>query len=62
MKSAQLSIGSVGVVSGVGECTSMRVTTLNGILCGSGEMSIESFPGPGDDEGIGGVVMPSAPM
>lgn len=55
-------MGSVGVASGVGECTWIWVTTLNGTLCGSGEISIESFPGPGEDEGIGGVVMPSASL
>lgn len=55
-------VNSSGVVSGVGDCTSIRVKTLNGALCGSGDMSIESFPGPGEDEGIGGVVMPSVVM
>lgn len=31
----------------------------NGALWGRGEMSMESGPKPGDDEGIGGVVTPS---
>ena len=31
----------------------------NGALWGRGEMSMESGPNPGDDEGIGGVVTPS---
>jgi len=62
IKSVQESIGSVGEVSGVGDRTWIWVTTLNGALCGSGEISIESLPGPGEDEGIGGVVMPSTSM
>ena len=32
------------------------VVTTNGALWGNGEISIESTPGPGDDEGRGGVV------
>jgi hypothetical protein len=31
-----------------------------GVLCGSGEMSMRSFNGPGEDEGSGGVVAFSA--
>jgi hypothetical protein len=34
----------------------MRVVILNGALWGSGDMSMESFPGPGDEDGRGGVV------
>jgi len=34
--------------------------TEKGTLCGSGDISIESFPGPGDDDGRGGVVVLSA--
>lgn len=28
-------------------------------LCGNGDMSMESLPGPGDDDGRGGVVTPA---
>ena len=28
----------------------------NGALCGRGDISMESFPGPGEEEGGGGVV------
>lgn len=34
----------------------MRVATANGALWGSGDISMESFPGPGEDDGIGGVL------
>ncbi len=44
---------SIGDVSGVG---STRVVTMKGALCGSGDISIESFPGPGEEEGRGGVL------
>lgn len=43
-----------GVCCGVGDCISN--CEKNGALCGSGEMSIHSFIGPGEDEGRGGVV------
>jgi hypothetical protein len=49
---------SVGVRSGVGDC-SWTGNGQNGILCGSGDMSmsmsIESIA-PGEEDGIGGVV------
>ena len=32
------------------------VRGIKGALCGSGDMSIGSFPGPGDEDGTGGVV------
>ena len=35
------------------------VLVANGGLCGSGEISMASCTGPGDDEGIGGVVVRS---
>ena len=44
---------SSGVVIGVG---SIRVVTTKGALCGSGEISIESLMGPGEEEGSGGVL------
>ena len=47
------------VVSGVGEGMLTSVMKENGALWGRGEMSMESGPKPGDDEGIGGVVTPS---
>lgn len=34
----------------------MRVAIVKGALWGSGDMSMESFPGPGEDDGIGGVL------
>lgn len=43
-----------GVWLGVGESTTKLEK--NGCLCGSGEMSMRSSRGPGDEEGIGGVV------
>lgn len=33
----------------------IAVRAVKGALCGKGDMSIESFAGPGEDEGIGGV-------
>lgn len=41
----------------MGESSPMRVAVEKGALCGRGEMSIGSLPGPGEDEGRGGVVM-----
>ena len=41
------------------DCT--RLMTAYGALWGRGEMSIESVPVPGDEEGRGGVVVPSRP-
>lgn len=49
---------SIGDVSGVG---STRVATTKGALWGSGDISIESFPGPGEEEGRGGVLARSVP-
>ncbi len=48
---------SIGVICGVG---SIWVVTTKGALWGRGDISIVSFPGPGEDDGIGGVVVPSA--
>lgn len=51
-----------GVGSGVGDCTVIFVETSDdryGILWGSGEISIVSFTGQGEDEGIGGVMISS---
>ena len=47
---------TIGVGSGVGDWISIRVAARYGALCGRGEISIESFPGPGEDEGSGGVI------
>ena len=44
---------SSGVVIGVG---STRVVTTKGALWGSGDISIESLIGPGEEEGSGGVL------
>ena len=33
------------------------VRAMNGALCGRGDMSMASFAGPGEDEGMGGVVV-----
>ena len=44
---------SSGVVIGVG---SIRVVTTKGALWGSGDISIESLIGPGEEEGSGGVL------
>lgn len=47
-----------GVTAGDGECNSIWETEKYGVLCGSGEMSIESFIAPpGEEETNGGVVM-----
>ena len=46
----------VGVDSGVGVSTCICAVTAKGSLCGSGDMSIESIPGPGEDDGSGGVL------
>ena len=43
----------IGDVSGV---ESTRVVITKGALWGSGDISIESFPGPGEEEGSGGVL------
>lgn len=48
--SSVISTGGVGIIS---------VARVNGGLCGSGDMSIVSWPYPGEDDGIGGVVTPS---
>jgi hypothetical protein len=48
-------IASSSVVSVSGVISLARV---KGSLCGSGEISIESFPNAGDEDGIGGVVTP----
>ena len=42
-----------------GEGITSFVVVVNGALWGSGEISIGSMPGAGDDDGIGGVVIPS---
>ena len=47
---------TAGVDSGVGVSTWIRALTTNGTLCGSGDISIESIPGPGEDDGSGGVL------
>jgi hypothetical protein len=48
-------MSSAGDSPGVGDVISMEAT--KGALCGSGEMSIMSFPGAGEDVGgNGGVV------
>lgn len=56
-----MSSSVLGVISGDGEGngTERLLRKLNGALCGSGEMSIESGTKQGEDEGIGGVVTPS---
>ena len=43
----------MGEINGVG---STWVVTTKGTLWGSGDISIDSFPGPGEDEGSGGVL------
>lgn len=43
-------------VSGVGRISLVRTY---GSLCGSGDMSIESLPNAGEEDGTGGVVTPS---
>ena len=48
---------SIGDVSGMG---SALVVTMNGALWGSGDISIESVIGPGEEEGSGGVLARSA--
>ena len=48
---------SIGVIWGVG---SICVVTTNGALWGRGEISIESLPGPGEEDGMGGVTALSA--
>ena len=50
---------SIVDTTGVGESIS-ALKLENGALCGRGDISIESFPGPGDDDGRGGVVVCSA--
>ena len=49
---------SSGDVIGVG---SIRVVITKGALWGSGDISIESLPGPGEEEGSGGVLARSVP-
>ena len=53
---AEEGVSMEGVGSGVGDCTSI-CTAENGGLCGSGDISIESFPTPGEDDGRGGVIV-----
>jgi hypothetical protein len=48
---------SADATSGVGGWTVNSAVAMKGALCGKGDMSIESFPGPGEDDGRGGVVM-----
>jgi hypothetical protein len=48
------------LATGVKLSSSNRDRVEKGALCGRGEISIESKPGPGDDEGNGGVVVVSA--
>ena len=55
-------ISSLGEASGVGDCWLISVIVWYGALCGNGDISIESLPGPGDDEGGGGVVMHPDPL
>lgn len=50
-------ISSIGVICGV---VPTFVVTMKGSLCGSGDISIELFPGPGEEDGSGGVVINSA--
>ena len=52
---------SIDGATGVGESIS-TLKLENGALCGSGDMSIESLPGPGDEDGRGGVVVCSMTM
>lgn len=57
--------GDEGIISsltcpGVGDWTSICVAKY-GCLCGRGEMSILSSNGPGEDDGMGGVVTQSRP-
>lgn len=47
----------LGVWPGVGDCNS--IAAKYGCLCGKGEMSILSSSGPGEEDGIGGVVTQS---
>ena len=49
---------SIGDVSGVG---STWVVTMKGALWGNGDISIESFAGPGEEDGSGGVLAPPVP-
>lgn len=49
---------SIGDASGVG---SIMCVTAKGALWGSGDISIDSFAGPGEEEGSGGVLAPSVP-
>lgn len=52
-------VTSIGDISGV---VSTWVVTMKGALWGSGDISIESFPGPGEEEGSGGVLARSRPL
>lgn len=51
----------MSVTVGVGDASWIRVAT-KGALCGKGDISMESFPGAGEEEGSGGVVTHSDPM
>jgi hypothetical protein len=44
----------------VGECRSISADNEKGILCGRGEISMQSIAGAGEDEGNGGVVISSS--
>lgn len=45
--------------SGLEEACCTLTIAANGALCGRGERSMGSLPMPGEDEGSGGVVVPS---
>lgn len=49
---------TIGVWFGVGDCWT-SICEKNVCLCGSGDMSIMSCIGPGEDDGNGGVVTKS---
>lgn len=51
---------SIGVPSGDGECTSSSAVMMKAGLCGSGDISITSIDGAGEDDGNGGVVITSS--
>lgn len=68
----EASINGTGLAFGRDEmrsfiCVSSRVgdvpfrVGINGALCGNGDISMESFPGPGEEEERGGVVARSIP-
>lgn len=51
---------SIGVHSEVGDRTSSSVVTMYAGLCGSGDISMTSIGGAGEDDGNGGVVITSS--